>query len=359
MKKPKDKILIVGGYGTVGSKISEKLGNIFPNKVIVAGRSELKAQKFIDKGKLKAIAACIDLSGIGIDEVNFEEIHTVICCVEYLEDNLFVEKCIASRVNYIELGTSYAAYQRLASYQKIAEEKKIKLIPGVGLMPGLSGVFAHEVLKKASHIFQVKSFVLLGLGDKHGLDAIRFMLSYANRSFTIVSQQGLKKVDTYTDCEKITMLNENRGRRFYRFDLADQHIIALNRGIDAAETRLAFRSRFITEIMRLAKIVGILKWISGLNPSHVKKWLDKFSLGSDMFSVQTSCITQKDEITFLAKGKKEARATAIIASYIVETVYGNGKKNGLLLMEEIIDFETFTMYLAQNKIDIIRAQTKI
>ncbi len=354
MVNSKNKILIVGGYGSVGSEISKRLDKLFPNKIIVAGRSKPKAQDFIYQNKLSATAWHIDVANIRLGELNLEEIHTAICCVEYLENNLFVESCIWDCVNYIELGTSYEAYQRLVPYQKTAKEKNIKLIPGVGLMPGLSGVFAHEALTKTPHLLQVKSYIVLGLGDKHGLDAIRFMLSYASRKFSIVNKEGVKTVDTFSDGEKITLLNERRGRKFYRFDLADQHILVLNNTIHMAETRLAFDSRFITGIIRFAKIVGILKWLPRLNPSQIKKWLNKFSLGSDMFSVQTVCTSREDEITFLAIGKKEARATAIIASYIVEKVYKNGKISGLLLMEEIIDFEPFKMHLAQNEIDIIQ-----
>lgn len=39
MKSPKDKILIVGGYGAVGKTVSYKLAKAFPCKVIIGGRN--------------------------------------------------------------------------------------------------------------------------------------------------------------------------------------------------------------------------------------------------------------------------------------------------------------------------------
>lgn len=41
----KDKILIIGGYGSVGSIISEKLCALYPVNVIIAGRNIEKANQ--------------------------------------------------------------------------------------------------------------------------------------------------------------------------------------------------------------------------------------------------------------------------------------------------------------------------
>ena len=43
----KSKILIIGGYGTVGRIVSEKLSELYPNQIIITGRNLNRAKKCI------------------------------------------------------------------------------------------------------------------------------------------------------------------------------------------------------------------------------------------------------------------------------------------------------------------------
>jgi len=143
-KIKKDKILVVGGYGAVGSVLAKTLAARYPDKVIVAGRNKEKAWQLINANHLRAIAIEIDVEKKGFSNIPFEEIHTAICCIEVLSNNYFIERCIKEHVNYTELATSFEAYNRLVKYKKEIIMAQIVLIPGVGLMPGLSNVFAFQ-----------------------------------------------------------------------------------------------------------------------------------------------------------------------------------------------------------------------
>ena len=78
-----------------------------------------------------------------------------------------------------------------------------------------------------------------------------------------------------------------------------------------------------------------------------------FKLGTEIFCIQTTCSVDKIKTTYLAKGYGEARATAVIASYVGELVYKLKNSKGLLLMEDIIDFDDFLEYLEINQIEVI------
>ena len=83
----KDKILIIGGYGAVGKVVSECLAKEFPGKVIIAGRDKRKATAFILKQGLSAIPAVFDLSSNSFHDINLEQVHTSISCIEYLQND--------------------------------------------------------------------------------------------------------------------------------------------------------------------------------------------------------------------------------------------------------------------------------
>ncbi len=353
MKIVKDKILIVGGYGAVGKVVSENLAKIFPGKVIIAGRNRQKACDFIFQYKLSAIPAAIDLSSNSFEEINFEQIHTAISCIEYLQDDGFILKCIQHHVHYTELATSYEAFLRLISYKKEVEKSKLCLIPGVGLMPGLSGIFAQNALLDLKTINEVQSFVLLGLAEDHGLDAIRWMIETAGKTFNLKTKFGQEQVKSFTDPVKIRLLNEDHRRKFYRFNFGDQHIIKNFMPVQIAETRLAFDSWFVTWLIVVLGKIGLLKWLNKLNPQTIKKWLSKFRVGSEVFAVQTHCYGEnKSEVVYMAKGINEARATGVIASYAVRLLYQKNRFTGIQRLEEIIEFEDLTQYLQKNQISI-------
>lgn len=353
MRILKDKILIVGGYGAVGKVVSENLAKIFPDKVIIAGRNRQKASDLIFKYNLSAISSEIDLSSNDFNDIHFEQVHTAISCIEYLENDNFILKCIEHHVHYTELGTSYEAFLRLIRYKNEVVKAKICLVPGVGLMPGLSGIFAQHALLDLKTINEVQSFVLLGLAEDHGLDAIRWMIESAGKTFTLKTKFGQEQVKSFRDPVKIHLLNENQPRNFYRFNFGDQHIIKNFMKVQIAETRLAFDSWFVTWLIVVSGKIGLLKWLNKLNPQTIKKWLSKFRVGSQVFAVQTHCYGEnKSEVVYMAKGINEARATGVIASYAVRLLYPTNRFTGIQRLEEIAAFEDLTQYLQKNQISI-------
>jgi len=353
MNKPKDKILIIGGYGTIGTVISNFLATRFPGKVIVAGRNLPKADTMIKHLNIDALSLSIDISSDVFDKINFGEIHTAISCVEYLKDDNFIHMCIKYNIHYTELATSFEAYKRLLKYKPEIEASQMCLIPGVGLMPGLSGVFLKNAISKLDTIQNVQSYILLGLGEVHGLDAVRWMLEYADKSFSIQSKDGLQQVQSFTDPKHEILLNESRSRTFYRFNFGDQHIIKFSYDIESAETRLAFDSKVATWLFAVLKKIGLLNSLTKINPNTVLKWLNRFRFASQQYAVQTKCSTEKgDEITYLASGENEAFATGVIASYAIKELYTSNNLYGFLRLEDLIDFDAFKKYLQINDIDI-------
>ena len=360
-KIKKDKILIVGGYGAVGSVLAKTLAARYPDKVIVGGRNKEKAWQLINSNHLRAIAIEIDLEKKEFSNIPFEEIHTAICCIEVLSNNYFIERCIKEQVNYTELATSFEAYNRLMKYKEEIIRAQIVLIPGVGLMPGLSNVFAFQASNKMQHIHSVNSFLLLGLGELHGLDAIRWMLAYAHRKFSIHSSNGIKQVRTFSDPVAVRLLNERKNRVFYRWDFADQHVIPKVINVKSAETRMAFDSRFVTLLFAGLQKTGILRIIKRVNPAIVRKLLSMVRMGTNQFAVQTRVQGMDNnktlkEITYLASGAGEALATGIIASYAVECMYNDDGHFGIKHFEEFISMDYFFQFIKSKGIAI---QTEI
>ncbi|REC40719.1 saccharopine dehydrogenase NADP-binding domain-containing protein [Chryseobacterium sp. 5_R23647] len=74
----KRKILIVGGYGAVGSSIAERLMKVYPHQIIIAGRSFSKAQAKAEEFQNKVIPQQLDVNNLKDFSV-LNEVELLLC----------------------------------------------------------------------------------------------------------------------------------------------------------------------------------------------------------------------------------------------------------------------------------------
>ncbi|MEX0360598.1 MAG: hypothetical protein AB3N10_06360 [Allomuricauda sp.] len=354
--KIRDKILIIGGYGTVGSLVSIQLARRYPSKIIIAGRNRAKAEALIGEHRLYAHAIYMDIVGGGFQEVIFEELHTVINCLE--TDNItFLLECVNLDINYVEVGASYETHKRFFEIADYINHSNSLVVPSVGLIPGLSNVLAYNGSTLFDSVEEIHSYVMLGLGESHGVDSIRWMLNKMNSPFEIKTGAGNVRVKGFTHPKSTLLLNENKKRTFYLFDFSDHHIIPLFIETKAIDTRIAFDSRTVTKLFHLFRKIGAMNWYNRIDPKSFKKVLDLMGVGSDRYTLQVEIggIDKKQnplKITYSVFGHNEALATASVTAFVSEVLYTNKTLNGLRHIEEICDLDELRSYLERQNITI-------
>ena len=353
----KDKILIIGGYGVVGSIVSRQLALRYPSKIIVAGRNKEKAENFLQKKGLNAKAIFLDVEKEKFDNVNFDEIHTVVNCIETMSVSIILE-CIQFNINYTEVGASFKVHKRFFEISDYINNANCLVIPSVGLVPGLSNIMAFNAAKEFAEIDAIHTYVMLGLGESHGFDSIRWMLEKANSNFKIKTKDGGVSVKGFTHPKSTRLLNEQKPRTFYLFDFSDHHAIPLLVDTKAIDTRIGFDSKVVTYLFSLLQKVGVLKWFKNIGPKRFKKVLDFIRMGSERFGLQIE-INGRDSlgmqysIKYLATGENEALATATVTSYAAELMYLNKTQKGLKHIEEVCDLDELKGYLEKHNIRIL------
>ncbi|WP_431130468.1 hypothetical protein, partial [Flagellimonas flava] len=74
---------------------------------------------------------------------------------------------------------------------------------------------------------EMHSYVMLGPGESHGVDSIRWMLNHMNSPFEIKTGAGNVRGKGFTHPKSTFLLNENKKSTFYLFEFSDHHIIPL------------------------------------------------------------------------------------------------------------------------------------
>lgn len=357
---PTPKIVIIGGYGAVGKLLSARLAKQYPGAVIIAGRDGEKAKALSD-----SIPATSHITIDAYDPRTYVPIFTpenhvrvVISCVELPANSALAQEVFAHGIHFTELTATYEAHKKIIALQKVATQHKSTAIVGVGLMPGLSNIMAYDLSQHFDDINRIEINLMLGLGDSHGLDAVKWTLRNFASRYEIVKAGQLDTVKSFTDPYKATLIDEKRPRRFYRFNFSDQHTLARSIKARQISSRLAFDSRLVTRSLGWLRKIGVLSLVKDKHANVAHKIMHTFPLGSDQWALQIEVHGLKENKRLsrklLARGHAEADATAIIAAYVVSQLYENKLASGAHAIETVLSAKDMYTYARQNGIMLSR-----
>ncbi|MCK5312590.1 MAG: saccharopine dehydrogenase NADP-binding domain-containing protein [Desulfobacteraceae bacterium] len=167
----KKQVLVVGGYGSIGSTISLLLSEnnaLFP---IVAGRNEEKAKALATK--LDCDFRTIDINDKLSIKKALVNIDIVICC--YIDpDNLntfLPEKVIELGLNYIDLSGRNEYNEKIIALNRKAFENNAILITALGLYPGIVGLLLADNKNYFEKIGSTEIYFAMG-GNWDGISAL-------------------------------------------------------------------------------------------------------------------------------------------------------------------------------------------
>jgi len=163
----KERVLIVGGYGTVGTVVSEILSkneHIIP---VIAGRNEAKAKELA--GKLNAEWRTVDINKEDSILTAFENVNIVINCFSGPFTNSplqLAELCAKHGIHYLDVAGSYEFAERVLTLNEIAKKNKSTLITALGANPGLPGIALMSAKKDFDEMDSGRIVFVLGAGFK-------------------------------------------------------------------------------------------------------------------------------------------------------------------------------------------------
>lgn len=332
-------ILVVGGYGAVGKTISKILSQKYPDKIIIAGRSQSKANSAVEELQDNTIRTfVIDVNNV----TDFSFLNTtslVIMCIDQTNTR-FVEACIKMRVKYIDISANDEVLKNIEQLNDMAVSNNTGLVLSVGLAPGISNLLVKHAANHLSNPIEAKINVLLGLGEKHGANAYKWTFDNIHSNYILQQNNQNIKVKSFTQPFKALL---DKQRTFYLFNFSDQHALMRTLNLPKVETRLAFDISFITGLLAFLRKPGIT---TIFNNKKVQEFLlplfSKALFGTDKYglNVEVSDTNQKHVCTL--EGHEEGLITAYVAAeaatYILENITTNGVKH---LHEIVSDIPLF------------------
>jgi len=359
----KDKILVVGGYGQVGQYASLKLASMFPNKVIVAGRSLEKANSFAKEHRGLFEVLQLDIYDINNMPDIMKNISVVIMCL-MSKNNDFAKFCVDNGIHYVDIAPSDNVMKGIEQFKETAIKNSSSCVLGVGLAPGLSNL----LVKKAKHQFdtmqRVNIHLMLGVGEAHGNDGVKWFLDNIYKNF-VRNESGVnKKIKPFIRKSKTRFPEPLGVRGAYPFNLADQFITPKTLNIENVSSYFCYDSKAITSLVSVLKrfgVFGLLKWSALYNLisklfNATLRMFHKQGIGTDVYSVQVDAFGikngKKHTYNIGAIGYNNSLLTGGIAATVASQLYEGNCLGGVFYLEDLFSLEDLEKFGICLKIEV-------
>jgi len=347
----KGKILIVGGYGAVGKIILSTLSEMFPKKVIVAGRNLEKAKAQSSILNHKVIPMELDVSSISENDKRLNDVHLVIMCIDQTNID-FVTQCIERGINYVDITANYDFLSQIENLNNVAKKHNSTVILSVGLAPGLTNLLTKRCKMMFKNIQSADIYILLGLGEKHGEAAYRWTFKDFNDVYYIFENGERLRVRSFEN-GKQTLFPKSIGKRTaYRSNFSDQHVIPKTLNITSVSTRMCFDSAYMTKLYALIKKTVIRKLFKLKSVQDLLiKTFKVFKFGTDQFALKVEAAENQDKgVLFECSivGNGQGKTTGLVASKVAEKLYTSSFESGVFHIEELFEPLSFIKELNDN-----------
>ncbi|MDX6763706.1 saccharopine dehydrogenase NADP-binding domain-containing protein [Streptomyces sp. F8] len=224
-----DRIVVVGGYGAVGATVAATLEGWFPGRVVVAGRDEARARLL---GGVRADVADPDGFRRTLEELG--DVAAVVLCVEP-PDTGVARVCLERGVHLVDIGATRRLLDGVADLHDLAAGAGATAVLSVGVAPGLTNLLARRVHEAVGGAERIDLTVLLGAGERHGADAVRWTV------------EGL--AGPVAEAPLRTTLPGHGRRTAHPFPFSDQHTLPRTLGVEQVTTRLCLDSKPLTSAL--------------------------------------------------------------------------------------------------------------
>lgn len=170
------KIVILGGYGTFGSLISEPLVN--SANVIIAGRDRERGQKFADSIRANYVLSNAKDKGSLQKAVSGATIVINASGPFLPKDYSIPQTCIEENCHYIDLADDREYVREFCQLDELAKERRIFACTGASTTPAVTHALVSELSSQFSHVHSIKIYLSAGNKNKPGISTFESILSY-------------------------------------------------------------------------------------------------------------------------------------------------------------------------------------
>lgn len=179
------RVLIIGGYGNFGSYIARRLAQNNNIKLIIAGRSKIKAETFIASLETVHTALAVELdihNNLDKSLANLKPNIVIHTSGPFQGQGYDVAKsCIGAGCHYIDLADGREFVSTIEALDEAAEEAGVTIVSGASSVPCLSSCLIDHYGEEFSKLLSVDYGITTAQRTNRGLATTEAILSYVGK----------------------------------------------------------------------------------------------------------------------------------------------------------------------------------
>ncbi|MET9663223.1 saccharopine dehydrogenase NADP-binding domain-containing protein [Streptomyces sp. NPDC006510] len=329
------RILVVGGYGAVGATVTSTLDAWFPGRVIPGGRDEARARQ---NGGVRVDVSDTDDFREVLDRLG--DVAVVVLCVEP-PDAGAARICLERGIHLVDVGATRRRLDAVAELNDLAVGAGATALLSVGVAPGLTNLLARRAHDAVDGARSLRLTVLLGSGERHGADAVRWTV------------EGL--AEPATARPERAALPGFGTRTAHPFPFSDQHTLPHTLGVPDVTTRLCLDSRPLTGMLFALRRAGLLR--AARRPGARRMLTGLFRrvhTGGDAFAVRADARNGDRHAAYGLSGRAQSRVSGLVAAYVARELMGGTLPAGVHHIEQLPVLDSLLGWLGSHGVTTLR-----
>ena len=349
-----DNILIVGGYGVVGSLIARDLAPDYPSKLIVGGRHADRAGQLALELGNGARARAIDVTQPSSIASALDGVGTIVSCIDQPEPYL-LHAAIERGLGYTDIAPHLMTRRPTDAMREAATRSGARIVLGAGLAPGISSMLARVAVDRlGGEVERLNSNVLLSVGDAFGEASSSYIIQEIAHPYAVWVDGQERRVLPFAQPTPVQFPPPLGRRTAYLFPFSDQVFFPQTFAARTALTRLSLDPPWLgpalAVLVRLRVTTLLARRRSSGGPAQrLTTWLQRRNAGRDWWGLVVEVEGPNGSVRASLAGHRQADATALGAAAIARSIIdGQVPEPGIWLAEQVVPPEPFLRHLALN-----------
>lgn len=339
-------IMVVGGYGEVGARLTALLEEQHGGHVIVGGRhperSTCARKALIDVDDLASVGAALDSE---------PALSCVAVCVRQAQPHL-LRACVDRGLAYTSIASPQLAWEELQALHATAVRTGARIVLATGIQPGITSVLARLAADQLGSVDTIETALLLGVGDSYGGDSLAFIMEELATPYRITVEGRSVGVRAFERPSHVAFPAPLGTRVAYTMAFTDQLYYPKTLGAKTAIARLALDPPWLAAALARAMKIGgrrLLGHGSGRTAmqSVTERLRARYAGRDDVALVVETRGSDGRLVRSTLAGRGQAQTTAVAAAATVEgLLMGEQARPGVWLAEQVIEPKPFLDRLA-------------
>lgn len=257
------RILVLGGYGTFGRRISRAIAAIPSVECVIGGRRPGKAREYIGGNTTALTVNAHDPASLrrALDGV-FAVVNTV--GPFQAHDYSVAETCAGMGIHYVDLADARAHVDGIVRLNRRAQQRNCLIVSGASTVPAVSAALVDMLAHEFDRISDIHTCISPGNKNPRGVATVQAILSYTGSSFRIKENGRWRYAYGWSELEKVVFPTPVGKRRVYLCDVPDLDIFPMRYGAQTVSFRAGLELNLFNRGLVLLSRMRRWGWIKNL-----------------------------------------------------------------------------------------------